>query len=140
MGRKGAKIELSDAERAELNRLARRHKSGQALAMRARIVLAAADDRAGWEIAETLGINEGTVSKWRGRFCRDRIEGLSDAPRTGRPRTVSDEKIHDLISKTLKERPKGATHWSCRTMADHIEVSRSTVNASLAGLWFATTP
>ncbi|MBG0831678.1 IS630 family transposase [Planomonospora sp. ID67723] len=68
-----------------------------------------------------------TVSKWRRRFLSDRLEGLSDEPRPGRPRTVSDEQIAELIARTLETKPKNATHWSTRSMARQVGLSQSTV-------------
>lgn len=128
MGRPAVQIELSEAEAADLRRLARRRKTSQALALRARIVLHAAKGEATETIAERLRVTQGTVSKWRGRFAKDRIEGICDAPRTGRPRLISDDEIQALIQTTLKTKPKGATHWSCRTLAEELGLSATRVH------------
>ena len=130
MGRPTFKIELTDGERADLKSLARRGKTSQWLSLRARIVLKAAKGLPTETIAEQLGIREATVSKWRGRFARERMEGICDAPRTGRPRQISDSDIERLIRSTLEKKPRGATHWSCRLFAKEFGVpprSRSSV-------------
>jgi transposase len=109
-------IVLSEAERAELNSMARSRSLPAALALRARIVLACAGvNQASTEIAQALGINRNTVMKWRARYARLRIAGLYDELRPGRPRTVDDEQVAALINKTLHTKPAGAaTHWSTR--------------------------
>ena len=113
-GRPKAALELTDDERATLHRWARRPKSLQALALRSRIVLACADGLPNTVVAEQLGINKLTVGKWRARFVEDRLEGLSDEPRPGAPRTVTDDLVEAVIVKTLESRPAHATHWSTR--------------------------
>jgi transposase len=127
-GPAAVRIELTEGERAELERLCRRTSIGQAIALRARIVLRAADGGSNVEISERLGVNRQTVLKWRRRFHRERLDGLYDEPRPGAPRKVSDEKIERLIEKTLQTKPKGATHWSTRTMARSIGMTQSTVS------------
>jgi putative transposase len=85
-------------------------------------------DKASSEVAQALGINRGTVMKWRSRYARHRIAGLYDELRPGRPRTVDDERVAQLINKTLHTRPAdGATHWSTRTLAAETGISKSTV-------------
>jgi transposase len=98
-------VVLSDDERELLERWARRPKSSQALALRCRIVLAAAEDRSNTEIATELGCSTATVSKWRSRFARRRLDGLDDEPQPGKPRTVSDDDVDRVITKTLEEAP-----------------------------------
>jgi transposase len=127
-GRPTAEIVLSDEERATLERWARRPKSAQALAFRCRIVLAAADGRANKDIAAELGCNPTTVGKWRNRFAADRLDGLHDDPRPGKPRTVTDEDVERVIVKTLEESPPDATHWSSYSMARATGMSQSTVS------------
>ncbi len=87
-GRPTVAIELTEDERATLQRWARRHSSSQALALRSRIVLAVAEGGANTAIAARLGVNRATVAKWRHRFAADRLEGLVDAPRPGAERTI----------------------------------------------------
>ena len=121
-------IELTEDERAELRRWTRRRKTSQALATRARIVLAAADGLNNAQICERLGVCRPTVQTWRRRFAERRLEGLDDEPRSGRPRTVSDERVHEVVTRTLETKPTGATHRSTRTLAEELGVSQSTVS------------
>ena len=108
---------------------ARRRKTAQALALRARIVLACAEGGTISEVAQELELSRGTVSKWRSRFLVDRLEGLSDEPRPGRPRTVSDDRVEEVIVKALESAPPdGGTHWSTRQMAAVAGVSQATVS------------
>jgi transposase len=114
----------------ENNRLAewtRRHKTSQALALRARIVLACQQDRSNREIGRQLHVTAQTVGKWRGRFEKARLQGLLDEPRPGAPRTISDEKVERVIAKTLHEKPRDATHWSSRMMAKATGLSQTAV-------------
>ena len=96
--------------------------------MRSRIVLAAADGGTNTELAHRLGLSITTVRRWRNRFVVDRCDGLLDEPRPGRPRVVGDEKIKELITATLETTPANATHWSTRSMAEHLGLSQSTVS------------
>jgi len=123
-----AVISLDAEERAELERWARRPKSAQALALRARIVLAADQGLKNTEIAERLGIAHSSVRKWRNRFAEHGLDGLTDEPRPGRPRTVTDEMVEEVIVKTLETTPKDATHWSTRSMAAEVGLSQSAVS------------
>ena len=126
-------IKLGEAERAELTSMARSRSLPAALALRARIVLACeGEDQASTDVAERLGINRGTVTKWRSRYVRHRIGGLYDELRPGRPRTVDDERVAELINKTLHTKPAdGGTHWSTRTLAAETGISKSTVGRYL---------
>jgi hypothetical protein len=112
MARPKATLELSEGERSELQALARRRKTAQAAALRARIVLACAEGIENNAVAERLRVTKQTVSKWRGRFVRDRIDGLLDAPRSGAPRTIDDERVEAVVTRTLESKPAGATQWS----------------------------
>jgi transposase len=120
-------VDLSAAERAELESWARRRKTVQGLALRARIVLRAADGLSNTIIAAELNTGKHTVGKWRERFARERTDGLLDEPRSGAPRRIGDEQVAELVDRTLSERPAGATHWSRRSMAKASGVSGSTV-------------
>jgi len=120
-------IVLSDQERAELERWIRRRNSAQALALRARVVLLAAEGLKNTQIAQRLGISRPTVTKWRSRFVEHRLDGLTDEPRPGRPRTITDEQVEQVIITTLESTPKGATHWSTRLMAAHTGLSREAI-------------
>jgi transposase len=118
---------LSDEEREVLERWARRPKSSQALALRCRIVLAAADGESSKGIADRLGCNASTVGKWRGRFALRGLDGLHDEPRPGKPRAITDEDVERVIVKTLEEEPVGATHWSTRSMAKATGMSQTAI-------------
>ena len=107
---------------------ARRRKSAQALAQRSRIVLAAAEGLKNTEIAARLGINRGMAAKWRSRFAEQRLDGLLDEPRPGRPRTISDAQVEQVIVRTLETTPKAATHWSTRSLAAELGLSQSAVS------------
>ena len=103
-------------------------RSAAGLAMRARIVLAAADGGSNTELSERLGLSIGTVRRWRNRFSELRLDGLVDEPRPGRPRVVGDDRIEALIVATLETAPTDATHWSTRSMAAHLGLSQSMVS------------
>lgn len=126
-GRELPAIELNEAERAELMSLASRRKTAQALALRARIILACAEGGQNKVIAERMGLDRETVGKWRRRFTAQRLEGLRDEPRSGTPRTLEDARIEAVIVRTLETLPPDATHWSSRSMAKASGVSISSV-------------
>src|SRR5437879_8664423 len=121
-------VVLSVEDREVLERWARRPKSSQALALRCRIVLAAADGESSKEIAARLGCTPSTVGRWRGRYAKRGIDGLHDEPRPGKPRQIGDEEIERVIVKTLEESPPNATHWSTRSMAAATGMSQSTIS------------
>ena len=127
-GRPTATIVLSEAERETLERWARRPSTAQALALRSRIVLRAAAGQMNIEIAAALGCHPVTAGKWRQRFAQQRLDGLSDEPRPGAPRTISDAQVEAVIVKTLEERPRRATHWSTRSMAAELGMSQSAIS------------
>ena len=117
-GRARGSLVLSEDERQTLTRWARRAKSSQALASRARIVLACADGLPNTHVAARLGVSRDMVGKWRSRFIARRLEGLSDEPRPGAPRKLSDDAVEAVVVRTLEEAPpRGDTHWSTRSMA-----------------------
>ncbi|BAK84091.1 transposase [Komagataeibacter medellinensis NBRC 3288] len=121
-------IELTALERQELESLARARNTGQALARRARIVLAAADEHENRAIRDLTGEDINTVGKWRRRFAVDRLEGLYDEPRPGTPRSIGDEEIAETIRRTLEETPRDATHWSLRSMVQAVGYAPSTIH------------
>src|SRR5881227_3823794 len=123
-----ARVVLSDEEREVLERWARRPKSAQALALRCRIVLAAADGESSKEIAGRLGCNRSTVGRWRGRFAERGLDGLHDEPRPGKPRSIGDDDVERVIVKTLEEQPPNATHWSTRSMAAATGMSQTAIS------------
>ena len=123
-----AEVVLAVEEREVLERWARRPNSAQALALRCRIVLAAADGVPSIEIAARLGCSTTTVGKWRGRFARRGFDGLHDEPRPGKPRSIGDDDVERVIVKTLEEQPANATHWSTRSMAQATGMSQTAVS------------
>ena len=128
MGRAAVGIELSAAERRELQSLARAQKTGQAMARRARVVLAAAAGLENKAICAEVGADANTVSKWRRRFAAHRLDGLLDEPRPGTPRKIGDGEIADTIRLTLEATPPGTTHWSLRSMAKAVGYAPSTIH------------
>src|ERR1700731_4924441 len=126
-GRELPAVELDERERAELMSLASRRNTAQALALRARIILACAEGGQSKVIAERMGLDRETVGKWRRRFMAQRLEGLRDEPRSGTPRTLEDGGIGGGIGGTLESLPPDATHWSSRSMAKASGVSISSV-------------
>jgi transposase len=122
-----APVVLSEAERAQLGSWTRRRSSAQALALRSRIVLSAADGLTNTEIAAELGVTRNTAAKWRSRFVEHRLDGLLDEPRPGRPRTISDAQVEEVIVRTLETTPRDATHWSTRSLARELGLTQSAV-------------
>ena len=120
-------IALDEAEQRELKALTRKHGAPQAIAARARIVLAAAGGLTNKEIAAEVGVCAATAGTWRRRFAERGMDGLYDEPRPGAPREIGDDEIAATIRKTLDTRPKGRTHWSSRAMAKEIGHAPSTV-------------
>ena len=121
-------LKLTVQENNQLVEWTRRHKTSQALALRARIILACAQGENNSEVAKRCRVIRQTVGKWRSRFLDHRLDGLLDEPRPGAPRKVGDAKIEQLIATTLNERPAEATHWSTRLLARKLKLSQSTVS------------
>jgi len=132
-GRPTVEITLNGDEPKTLQRWARRQSSAQALALRCRIVLACAEGASNSEAAAQLGVHPTTVSKWRHRFAKDRLDGLVDAPRPGAARTIGDDVVEAVIVETLETAPPDATHWSTRGLAAKHGISHQTV----AEIWLA---
>ena len=126
--RKASRIKLSADERAVLDRRVRRRKIARADAQRAEIILRAADGLNNCEIADAVGVTRQTVRTWRERFAKHRLDGLDDEPRCGAPRKIGDDRIEEIVTKTLETKPADATHWSTRGMAKAAGVSASSVH------------
>jgi len=105
------------------------------LVSRARIILLSASGKTNLQIARQMGLTNATVGKWRRRFLEQDVSGLHDELRPGRPRPISDERVAQLVRKTLETKPKDGTHWSIRQIAQQTRLSKSTVTSHLAGLW-----
>jgi putative transposase len=121
------KIVLTAEERAVLEGYVRRRKTAQELAWRARIILRVAQGGHDGVVAEELGVDRGSVGRWRRRFAKRRLQGLHDEPRPGAPRKIKDTQVERVIVDTLESKPRGATHWSTRDMAKHSGLSHSTI-------------
>jgi transposase len=126
-GRIARAVSLTEEERTQLESYVRSRSMPNGLSTRFRIILLAADGFTNKEISEKIHLSRASVGKWRKRYSEKGLEGLHDELRPGRPRTVSDEKVAELIDKTLKTKPEGTTHWSTRTMAEEIGISHMTV-------------
>lgn len=128
LGRPLMPVVLTADERTTLEGWARRRTTAQALALRARIVLQAADGQANTRIARRERVVNATVGKWRRRFLEQRLDGLLDEPRPGTPRKITDGNVEALIVKTLESTPREATHWSTRMMAKATGHSQSSIS------------
>ncbi len=126
-GRPLAALVLSDEERSFLEAQVRRHRVARSMSDRCRMILRCADGLGNKAVAAEIGVHEHTVGKWRRRFVKARLDGLSDAPRPGRPRTIEDEKVAEVIERTLTARPADATHWSLRSMAKEAGLSHTSI-------------
>jgi len=119
---------LTEADRQDLSRLERGRTVSQALALRARMVLRCADGKDDKHVAQELDLDRNTVGKWRRRFMRRGVEGLTDVPRPNVHRKLQDDQVEEVIRLTLQTKPKGATHWSTRKLAKRAGVSQSSVS------------
>src|SRR5579871_2476783 len=120
-------VVLDDEQRQQLESFAQSRSLSHALVVRAQIVLAAEQGQTNVVIAQRLGTNPSTVAKWRNRYLDAGIEGLYDEVRAGRPRTIPEDQIAQVIQRTLETKPEGQTHWSVRTMAQTSGLSKSTI-------------
>jgi len=110
-----------------LKQLARRPKSAQALALRARIVVACASGLSNTQVASQLRVSKPTVGKWRDRFRLHGLAGLQDEPRPGVPRSISDEQVERVVRATLETLPEQGTHWTTRQMAKKMGLSQTAI-------------
>ncbi|AWB25625.1 IS630 family transposase [Methylobacterium currus] len=138
-GPKAVALDLSQQAQGEIQRLLRRHGTGQALVSRLRIILACAEPGAtNLGVATALGVSRQTVALWRSRFAAHRLPGLVDAPRSGAPRSIGDEAVERLVALTLEEAPANATHWSTRAMARRTGMSQTGMSQSaVSRIWRA---
>lgn len=127
-GRRKGEVVLSDSQREELVRWTRRPTTAQALALRARIVLACAEGGDDIQIGKRVGAGRVTVGKWRRRYLAKGVDGLLDEPRPGAPRKITDAHVEQVISATLETKPEDATHWSTRSMARAVGMSQSAIS------------
>jgi transposase len=128
VARVAAAIELSEEEERELRTVLRTPSAPQQQALRARIVLRAAEGATNTQIAAEAGVSLPTVGLWRRNFCRRRLAGLQDAPRSGRPRQIDDDEVQRVLGMTLEQPPDGSTHWSVRRLAAATGISPTTVH------------
>jgi transposase len=127
-GRPTAPLKLTAEERRTLEQWSRRPKTAQALALRARMILGCAAGKTNTRVAEELGVIKQTVGKWRQRFLRQRLDGLLEEPRPGAPRRITDVQIERVNTMTLESIPRGAKHWSTRSMAGASGLSQTAVS------------
>lgn len=128
LGRPKPPLELSVEDREQLECLASSRSLAHGLVMRAQIILLSHTGLTNTAVAEQLGIGQDTVRKWRSRFIARGIQGLHDELRSGRPRSIDDERVAELVNKTLQTTPTNGTHWSCRALANETSVSKSTAH------------
>jgi len=127
-GRPMPPLTLTAEEHDTLERWARRRTTAQAIALRARIVLASAAGKTNTAIARETRVKKQTVGKWRGRFLVKRLDGLLDEPRPGAPRKIADADVEQVVTLTLESTPRDATHWSTRSMAAKVGLSQTAIS------------
>ena len=138
MGRPKAALVLSAQQREQLESLANSRSLPAGLVGRAKIILLSASGKTNLQIARQLRVTNATVGKWRRRFLKHDVAGLHDELRPGRPRPISDERVAQLVRKTLETKPKGGTHWSIRQIAAADAAFEIDGAPHLAGLWIGT--
>lgn len=124
---------LEAAEREQLQSIVRRRSASQSDVLRAKVILGCASGLPNCEVARQTGLSARSVGSWRRRFAEHRLRGLLDLPRSGAPRTISDERVAEVVRLTLEQRPKNATHWSTRSLAKKVGFSHD----SVARVWKA---
>jgi putative transposase len=126
-GRPIPPLQLSGEVKNQLETIAKSRTLPYAQVRRAQIILMSAQGLTNTVIAKRVGLSIRMVGIWRQRFIDQGLMGLYDQPRAGAPRSISDEQVAELIKKTLEKKPKGATHWTCRSIAKETDLSKSTV-------------
>ncbi len=126
-GRPKKPLEIAGEDGDKLSMIARRPKSSQSMAMRARIVLTCQDGMSNSDVARKLNITPATVGKWRERFREFGLDGLLDEPRVGAPRKISDRQVEEVVTKTLESMPAHSTHWSTRLMAEETGLTQNAI-------------
>src|SRR5262249_27109369 len=119
---------LSAEERKRLEGWARRPKTAQATALRARLILGCAAGKTNTAVARELRVTKQTVGKWRSRFLAKHLDGLLDELQPGAPSTVTEADVERVVTLTLENTPRDATHWSTRSLARHAGLSQSTIS------------
>src|SRR5882672_10419545 len=120
---------LSEADRNQLQSWVRAQFTPQQVALRSRILLLAAEGKQDLEIADELNVNRHTPALWRKRFQTEGLDGIWEIqPGRGRKPLYGEQKVAAIVEATLQTKPKGSTHWSCRTMGRAQDVSASTVH------------
>lgn len=122
--RADAAIDLTQEQRTELEKVARSRRTPQALAQRVRIVLMTAAAMGPGDVGGQLGVSQPTVRKWRARYVEEGLPGLRSEPRPGRPRSLDDQRVADLLNQALQTRPSKQTHWSVRSFAAEANISK----------------
>jgi transposase len=128
MARAAAVIDLSEEQERALRAVLRTPSASQQQALRARIVLRAAEGATNTQIAAEAGVSLPTVGLWRRNFAQRGLDGLADAPRSGRPREIDDDEVQRVLATTLQPPPDGTTHWSVRRLAAATGISPTTVH------------
>jgi transposase len=128
VARAAVEIELSEEEERRLRAVLRTPSASQQQALRARIVLRAAEGATNTQIAAEAGVSLPTVGLWRRSFSERGLDGLQDAPRSGRPRQIDDDEVQRVLAMTLEPPPDGGTHWSVRRLAAATGFSSTTVH------------
>src|SRR3954466_15152576 len=127
-GRPIPPLSVTEEQRSMLESWTRRPKTAQALALRAKIILACAEGKPNGVVARQARVRQQTVGKWRSRFLSRGLDGLLDEPRPGTPRRVSDAEVKQVLTTTLESLPRDATYWSTRSLAQESGLSRSTIS------------
>lgn len=127
IGRPTKPLHVTAEEKQKLTMLARRPKSSQATALRARIVLGCEEGLSNSAVAKRVRVTAATVCKWRERFRLRRLEGLLDEPRPGAPRSITDAQVEQVVTQTLESIPSNSTHWSSRLMAQKTGLSQTAI-------------